>query len=437
MGPIDIYSPYVLMNRLTPDKDAKNVHPETSVRAIFNEDVQGVTKKSFVLLDPNNNPVESTITANGDEATLLPAAALEYGSRYSVLLKTDITDIYGNQLEESVTWSFTTAQGEKPPEVSVVYPVSGQENVSVRTHISIGFTKPMLLTTLIGGISIAPNIDFSINLTNNNMSVVITPTDDLAYGTTYSVVLGTSIKSISLLPLADKYYFNFTTEAESAEPPEEKEEDDFEIDMTTASMVLLIGVILLLIILMYITFRNRFLVPPKDEITEEIGEIHSCPECGEAVDARDRTCGSCGTGLKKKDFKVSCKKCGTPIEFDDNKCPSCGYKPKERTRPVKKTESEIKDKCPYCGAVVDEEVESCPVCGEGFGEEESDFVCDNCGTSVEPGEVICPVCGENFFEDEMVCSECGAPIKADDEMCDNCGEIFDEDIIDLDEEEEK
>jgi len=434
MGPIDIYSPYVLMNRLTPAKDAKNVHPDTSIKAAFSEKVKDVTDKNFVLLDANNNPVPGAITTKHDEAVLLPDAALEYGSRYSVLLKTDITDIYGNPLEENVTWSFTTVQGEKPPEVQAVYPENGQENVSIKTQISIGFTSSILRSTIENGISITPNINYSIRMTNNNMSVIITPSDDLAYDTTYSVVLGTNIKSASLLPLTDKFYFNFTTEGEPVVPEEEKDEDGFEINMTTASMVLLIGVILLLIILMYITFRNRYLIAPTEEITEEIGEIHSCPECGEAVDPGDRTCGSCGIKLKKMDFKVSCSKCGTPLEFDDKKCPSCGHKPKERTKPIAKKETERKNKCPFCGAEIEEEAESCPVCGEDFGEDESDFVCDNCGTSVEPGEVICPVCGENFFEDEMVCSECGAPIKADDEMCENCGEIFDEEIIDLDEE---
>jgi len=422
------------MNRLTPAKDAKNVHPDTSIKAAFSEKVKDVTDKNFVLLDANNNPVPGAITTKHDEAVLLPDAALEYGSRYSVLLKTDITDIYGNPLEENVTWSFTTVQGEKPPEVQAVYPENGQENVSIKTQISIGFTSSILRSTIENGISITPNINYSIRMTNNNMSVIITPSDDLAYDTTYSVVLGTNIKSASLLPLTDKFYFNFTTEGEPVVPEEEKDEDGFEINMTTASMVLLIGVILLLIILMYITFRNRYLIAPTEEITEEIGEIHSCPECGEAVDPGDRTCGSCGIKLKKMDFKVSCSKCGTPLEFDDKKCPSCGHKPKERTKPIAKKETERKNKCPFCGAEIEEEAESCPVCGEDFGEDESDFVCDNCGTSVEPGEVICPVCGENFFEDEMVCSECGAPIKADDEMCENCGEIFDEEIIDLDEE---
>jgi len=442
MGRIDISSPFVLMNSLHPADNAKNVPTNTVVRAKFSEKVKGVNESTFVLLDPMSNRVGGTVLVNGATATLTTENDLTVGSKYTVLLTTDITDFSENPLKESFTWSFRTVEAEKNPEFLVAYPEDGQENVSVKTQISIAFSKSMDLASLDGGIVSSPKINWTIQLANDNKSVILVPSSDLEYETHYSVVLHTSIKSASGLSILERYTFNFTTEEKPSETVKPSEEDEgFGMDIGVAGTVLAIVLVLVLVIMMYITFKNRY--NRSSEITEEIGELSSCPQCGALADPADKVCSECGLKLKKPDFKVGCKKCGTPLDINDKKCPSCGYLPKMKTKPVKKAvgeekEEEGENKCPFCGAEIeDDEEESCPVCGEVLVEEDSDFVCDKCGAAVDPDEVLCPYCGESFYEDEMVCSECGAPITADDEMCPECGELFDEDIEidDLDEED--
>jgi len=445
MGRIDISSPFVLMNSLLPADNAKNVPLNTIIKTKFSEIVKGVDESSFVLLDPKNNPVSGSVVADGITATFSPKADLAVGSKYTVLLTSGITDLHGNSLKEAVTWSFRTVGAEKNPEVLVVYPEDGRENVSVTTQISIAFSKPMNLVSLEGGIEITPLVTWDdIKLTNDNKSVILILNADLEYNTLYSVVLHTSIKSVSGLSILERYTFNFTTEGENVEPAKpSKEEEGLGLDLGFAGTILAIVLVLVLVIMMYITFRNRYSrTTPGGEITEEIGEVSSCPQCGAMVDPGDKVCSECGLKLKKADFRVGCKKCGTPLDIDDKKCPSCGYVPKKKTKPVRKEvgveEEGEENKCPFCGArIEDDEAESCQICGEDLVEEDSDFVCDKCGASVDPDEVLCPYCGESFYEDEMICSECGAPIAADDEMCPQCGELFDEDveIEDLDEED--
>ncbi len=455
MGRIDISSPFVLMNSLLPAENARNVPLDTIIRAKFSENVKGVDNDSFVLLDPKNNPVSGNVLVNGATVTLSPQAVLSVGSKYTVMLtkgnkdlngNKGITDLYDNILKETVSWSFRTLEAEKNPEVLAVYPEDDQEKVSVKTQISIAFSKPMELSSFNGSIEITPLVSYKLQMTNDNKSVILVPNSELEYDTLYSVVLHTGIRSISGRTLGDRYKFNFTTEEEQAEPvkPSEKDDDGLEMTLTTAGTVLAIVLVIVLVIMMYVTFRNRYArTALGEEITEEIGEVSSCPQCGAMVDPGDKVCSECGLKLKKSDFKIGCKKCGTPLDIDDKKCPSCGFVPKKKTKPLKKEagkeiETDDKNKCPFCSAEIEEEdAESCPICGEGLVEEDSDFVCDKCGASVDPDEVLCPYCGESFFEDEMICSECGAPIAVDDEMCPECGELFDEDIEinDLDEDD--
>jgi len=280
-------------------------------------------------------------------------------------------------------------------------------------------------------ITITPNIVFTVQLSNDNMTVKLIPKAKLDYSTTYSVTLSTGIRSLRELHLTESYTFNFTTESEpQIKKIAEEDDDKYNIDFASVGIILLIAVILVFIVLMYVSFRNRYMTPPGEEITEEIGGRVACPECGGLVDPADKICSECGFKLRKRDFKVGCPKCGTPMEVEDKKCPSCGFKEKKRTKPVKKEDEddEEQEKCPFCGAEVEEDAGSCPVCGEVFDEEDSDFVCGKCGASVDPGEVLCPFCGESFFKDEMVCSECGAMVKGDDSFCPECGEVFDDDV---------
>lgn len=448
MGPIDVDPPEITGRY--PDDNARNVPLNASVTVSFSEPVTGVSRDTFVLLYQQNKLVDCAVESTGSEAVLTPVVDLEKETKYTILLKTDITDVYGNRLPESVTWSFTTVEREKPPVVSWTSPENGDTNVSVNTSeavITIAFSKPMDLTSLENGITITPAIQYTIELMNMDRSVMITPTANLEYSRLYSVEVSVSVMDRMNLSLTAPYLFNFTTEAKPAEIPADDtdgEKDSF-LDIVGGMTILVVLLIVALVIMVVLTFLRRF-SPPSEEITEEIGEISSCPECGEAVDPADRICSSCGVKLKRQDFVVECPKCKTPLQPDDKKCPSCGFKHKHRERTVplsrkaarkKKMEEEEVEKCPFCTAKIAKDADSCPVCGEVFEGDESDLICDKCGASIDPDEVLCPSCGEKFYEDEMVCSECGASIAPDDEMCPECGELFDEDfVLDIDEDEE-
>ncbi len=446
LGPIDITPPMVLLNSIYPSRNARNVPLNVTIKVVFSENIDrdSVNRDSLVLLDPENKKVERVHSVRDNEISLTPSIDLEREKKYTVLVKANLTDLSGNRLAENVEWSFRTIEKEKPPQVLETYPENGQKNVSVAASIKIVFSKPVDNDSLENGITISPAFVYRRTLSNNGRTVEIEPQVNLEYSMTYTVTVSTDVHDLLNMTLAAVRTFNFTTEPE---PPlgddDDPEQSDKEfLDMDQALTILLILVIAILAIIIFMTFRSRF-GPPSEEITEEIGEVHSCPECGEAVDPADRLCGSCGFKLKRADFVVQCPKCKTPLQPEDNKCPSCGYKQRDRTKPVpkkrtKESDEEEMEKCPFCGAETDGDADSCPVCGEAFEGEEGDFVCDKCGASVDSGEVLCPYCGEKFYEDEMVCSECGAVISSDDEMCPECGELFDEDVeIELDEDDEE
>ena len=84
-----------------------------------------------------------------------------------------------------------------------------------------------------------------------------------------------------------------------------------------------------------------------------------CPKCGNAIDARHRFCGECGSEVLSRDSIAggtanTCTQCGVGIPLDAKFCPECG--------------SPQKRKCKQCGHEASSFHKFCPECGERLGD---------------------------------------------------------------------
>lgn len=124
-------------NPLSPVNNASNVSISTSVSISFNEaiDTNTLTNSSFMVT--GIGPVAGTISYNDstDTATFIPDSILLYGTTYTASITTAVTDLAGNAIEQSHSWSFTTeaAPGSgdtTPPAIPGTPTDSGQYSIS-------------------------------------------------------------------------------------------------------------------------------------------------------------------------------------------------------------------------------------------------------------------------------------------------------------------
>jgi fibronectin type 3 domain-containing protein len=146
----------------TPANGAAGVNAGTSPTATFSElmDTGTFTSSNFQLKDASNNVVPASVSYNTatNVATLTPQSALQYGATYTATIKGGtggVTDVAGNALPASVTWSFTVEAS--PPQVLVVSSTGNpfglylgeilrNEGLDAFTTIDVAFLSPALLS---------------------------------------------------------------------------------------------------------------------------------------------------------------------------------------------------------------------------------------------------------------------------------------------------
>lgn len=120
------------------------------------------------------------------------------------------TDLGGNALEGTTSFSFTTKDLTKP-EITLTSPVKNAQNVLLDTTVSITFSEAMDQSSVEGAI----NAPFSYGTPSwNGNRITLTPSQDLDYSTEYTISVGTQASDLAGNQMALKYTLRFTTEAD-------------------------------------------------------------------------------------------------------------------------------------------------------------------------------------------------------------------------------
>ena len=125
-----------------PAGGATGVGTSTSVKATFDEAVEGADAGTFTLKDALGATVPAGVTydATGSVATLQPSAGLAPGATYTATLTggpAAIRDAAGNPLA-TTSWAFTT---DPPPTVTARTPASGATGFSRTANITATFSE--------------------------------------------------------------------------------------------------------------------------------------------------------------------------------------------------------------------------------------------------------------------------------------------------------
>ncbi len=207
--------------RLLPDPDSTNVPTFTSILVELSEDVIGVNATNFNVL-ALGMPVAGSIVYENSGSTysarFIPNAPFPLAATVTVTLSSGIRDLSGNRLTP-VSWSFTTAADETPPQVILQSPTDGEIDVATTRTIRAHFSEPVLNVNA-GSFVVTTEgtqVDGSLFYDGASMSATLTPLAPLWGATIYDVQLTPQIQDAYGNPLPPTFW-SFETEPDAIPP---------------------------------------------------------------------------------------------------------------------------------------------------------------------------------------------------------------------------
>ncbi len=195
-----------------PAVGGTNVGVNISPSVTFSEPVDQHTI-SFVL-SVGNTTVPCTMSYSGTTAIFTPASPLSYNTLYTATVSAGVNDLAGNAMQNDYFWSFMTgiAPDTTPPAVSATTPADGATNVVSNAALSVTFSEPVNQSTITFTLSDGSNT-IPCTLSYAGTTAIFTPSNVLAYGTTYTAKVSAGVMDLAGLAMAADHSWTFTTGA--------------------------------------------------------------------------------------------------------------------------------------------------------------------------------------------------------------------------------
>ena len=211
-----------------PAINATNVATSSKITLQFSEAMASATVSgtSFKVAS-GSTAISGTITLSGDGkiATFAPSAMLPYSGSITVTISTGVTDLAGNAMAATYSWSFKTmaAPDTTPPTVVSVIPASGSTNIATTTALTVTFSEAMatatLNTTNITLASGATPVAGTVSISSDGKIATFSPGVLLSQGTVYSASVKTGVTDSAGNALAANFNWSFTTKPPDFTPP--------------------------------------------------------------------------------------------------------------------------------------------------------------------------------------------------------------------------
>lgn len=207
----------------SPTESATNIALDTSITVVFSETVNPATVNSNSFILQGGSPITGTVVVAPDNlsATFTPNSDLDFDVVYTATITTAVTDFSDNPLSQNKVWQFTTVPDTIPPTVSSTTPVDGSSNIPVDTSITVVFSEPVAPAsvtpnsfTLQGSAAVAG----TVVVANDNLSATLTPSENLAYNTTYTATITTAITDTNGNPITQNFALQFTSAPDLLSP---------------------------------------------------------------------------------------------------------------------------------------------------------------------------------------------------------------------------
>ena len=216
---INKIGPAPAVRTTNPANNATDVAVNNPITVAFNDamDPGSISGTTFIVRN-DTATVAGKVSYADSMATFMPSEDLNYNSDYSATVTTDVRNLSGNNIEQNYEWSFTTAdfapKDSEAPQVVSTSPENNAEDISVNTTVSVTFSEPMNESTInSSSFSMSQGqtlIDGTVSY--EDAMARFAPTNPLAFGTTYTIVLTSSVEDTAGNALGNDLTWNFSTE---------------------------------------------------------------------------------------------------------------------------------------------------------------------------------------------------------------------------------
>lgn len=197
--------------------------PNAPLTIQFSEAVDPATvTATTVLVTRAGAAVAGALATVGSIVTFMPAQDWGYDQQYQLSVTAGVRDLAGNPLQNPGSWSFYSRpiSASRPPPLSNLAPAEGAVDVSADAKVTFDLGSAIDLETLTSanvhvtrdGQPVAGVLSFSYG------QATFTPTAFLQQGATYTVTLGTGLRTESGTALSREYSWSFTVRAIRGSP---------------------------------------------------------------------------------------------------------------------------------------------------------------------------------------------------------------------------
>jgi len=214
---------------VTPPDDNVAICPNSAiVSATFSKAMNPATinTSTFLLSGPGGASVAGAVSyaSATDVATFIPSASLAPNTKFTATINTGAADTYGNTIEASFEWTFTTSAScpVAAPAVTVVTPPNGACPESA--IVSAAFSQAMNPATINTSTFTLTGPDETkvagvVTYVAATQIATFTPKVSLAPSTTFTATISTAVANKSGSPLAAAKVWTFTTSTSCAITP--------------------------------------------------------------------------------------------------------------------------------------------------------------------------------------------------------------------------
>ena len=191
-GDVDFTAPTV--SSTSPANGGAGVDVSSIITAAFIEEMDAttITTDTFTVND-GSSYIRGTVSYSDTTATFTPSGNLPSYTTITARITTEVRDLVGNALASDYAWSFTTTGDFTVPTIRSTSPVNGAAGVDIGSAITATFSEEMDASSITAD-------TFTVNDGSSNISGTVsygdkkatfTPSDNLAYSTTYTATIST------------------------------------------------------------------------------------------------------------------------------------------------------------------------------------------------------------------------------------------------------
>ena len=190
----------------SPSNGDTSVSTSNYLYVSFNAPVDTGSVRSNVSIVPAT-PGNFSLSQGSSTFSFYASGGFRPGTTYTVTLSPQIRAASGGTLGSQYQFWFKT----RPFMVSSVYPTAGSIGVSRYTTIEVHFTYGLNSSTVQNAFRISPNAAGYLSSYQGSTYFYFSPSSALSPNTTYTVTIGTAIRSTTGDSLTVPYVFPFTT----------------------------------------------------------------------------------------------------------------------------------------------------------------------------------------------------------------------------------